>query len=75
MPVYRIPDALVFPHPSEAEPGGLLGVGGDLSVQRLLLAYSSGIFPWYSEPQPILWFSPDPRFVLVPHYTISNAVL
>lgn len=64
MPVYRIPSALVFPPPANAEPDGLLGVGGDLRVERLLLAYRSGIFPWYSEGQPILWFSPDPRFVL-----------
>jgi len=48
-----------------AEPDGLLAMGGDLSPARLLLAYRSGIFPWYSEP-PILWWSPDPRFVLFP---------
>ncbi|TWF39127.1 leucyl/phenylalanyl-tRNA--protein transferase [Chitinophaga polysaccharea] len=48
-----------------AEPDGLLAIGGDLSVERLLLAYRSGIFPWYDEP-PILWWSPDPRFVLFP---------
>ena len=64
MPVYRIPEALVFPHPTLSEPGGLLGVGGDLRPERLLLGYANGIFPWYSEGQPILWFSPDPRFVL-----------
>ena len=64
MPVYRIPDSLVFPHPELAEPGGLLGVGGDLRPERLLLGYANGIFPWYSEGQPILWFSPEPRFVL-----------
>lgn len=64
MPVYRIPDSLVFPHPELSEPGGLLGVGGDLRPERLLLGYANGIFPWYSEGQPILWFSPDPRFVL-----------
>ena len=66
MPVYRIPRAHLFPHPSEAEPDGLLGVGGDLDPRRLLLGYASGIFPWYSAGQPILWFSPDPRFVLEP---------
>lgn len=66
MPVYRIPRNLQFPHPSLAEPDGLLGVGGDLSPERLLLGYANGIFPWYSEGQPILWFSPDPRFVLRP---------
>lgn len=64
MPVFRLIDQLVFPHPSYAEPGGLLAVGGDLSPGRLLLAYSQGIFPWYSEPDPILWWSPDPRLVL-----------
>lgn len=64
MPVYRIPDSLVFPHPELSEPGGLLGVGGDLRPERLLLGYANGIFPWYSDGQPILWFSPDPRFVL-----------
>lgn len=66
MPVYRIPSVHLFPHPSLAEPDGLLGVGGDLDPQRLLQAYANGIFPWYSEGQPILWFSPDPRFVLFP---------
>jgi len=66
MPVFRIPTEHIFPHPSLAEDGGLLGVGGDLCPDRLLLAYRSGIFPWYSEEQPILWFSPDPRFVLYP---------
>ncbi len=64
MPVYRIPRQLVFPDPASAEPSGLLGVGGDLSAERLLLGYASAIFPWYSEGQPILWFSPDPRMVL-----------
>ncbi len=66
MPVYALPDSLLFPHPTLAEPSGLLAVGGDLSADRLLLAYANGIFPWYSEDQPILWFSPDPRFVLRP---------
>lgn len=49
-----------------AEPNGLLAVGGDLSPQRLLAAYRHGIFPWFSEDQPILWWSPDPRMVLFP---------
>ncbi len=66
MPVFRIPDKHLFPHPSLAEPDGLLGVGGDLDPGRLMLAYANGIFPWYSAGQPILWFSPDPRFVLRP---------
>lgn len=55
-----------FPDPALADPDGLLGAGGDLSPARLLDAYSSGIFPWYSEGEPILWWSPDPRFVLAP---------
>ena len=63
MPVYRLRKELVFPPVDEAE-DGLVAVGGDLSVERLVLAYSLGIFPWYSEDQPILWHSPDPRFVL-----------
>jgi leucyl/phenylalanyl-tRNA--protein transferase len=61
--VYRLPRAHLFPHPAEAEPSGLLAVGGDVSPERVLLAYASGIFPWYEKP-PILWFSPDPRGVL-----------
>jgi leucyl/phenylalanyl-tRNA--protein transferase len=64
MPVYLLDDSLVFPDPRHAEPNGLLAVGGDLSVPRLFFAYRSGIFPWYSENNPILWFSPDPRLVL-----------
>ncbi|MHC1730129.1 MAG: leucyl/phenylalanyl-tRNA--protein transferase [Syntrophobacteraceae bacterium] len=66
MPVFRLIDDLIFPHPSYADPSGLLAVGGDLSPARLLLAYSRGIFPWYSDPDPILWWSPDPRLVLFP---------
>jgi leucyl/phenylalanyl-tRNA--protein transferase len=66
MPVYRLADELIFPHPSLADPSGLLAVGGDLSPERLLLAYANGIFPWYSDPDPILWWSPDPRLVLFP---------
>lgn len=66
MPVYRIPEEHVFPDPWMAEDSGLLGVGADLEPDRLLLAYRMGIFPWYSDGQPILWWSPDPRFVLFP---------
>lgn len=57
---------LSFPHPDLANADGLLAVGGDLSPDRLLLAYRWGIFPWYTELDPILWWSPDPRFVLFP---------
>lgn len=65
MTVYRLSEDLVFPSPSEAEPSGLLAVGGDLRPERLLLAYRHGIFPWYDEP-PILWFAPPERMVLPP---------
>lgn len=64
MPVYRLNRKLAFPSPTMAETDGLLAVGGDLSSARILLAYSMGIFPWYSEGQPILWWSPNPRCVL-----------
>lgn len=64
MPVYELIQDYVFPNPEEADKDGLLAIGGDLEVERLVLAYSSGIFPWYSEGQPILWWSPDPRMVL-----------
>ena len=66
MPVYRLTKKLIFPPPELAEEDGLLAVGGDLSVERLVLAYSMGIFPWYSDGYPILWWSPDPRLVLIP---------
>jgi len=59
-------DSLVFPDPREADTEGLLAIGGDLSTERLILAYSNGIFPWYEEDYPILWWSPDPRMVLFP---------
>jgi len=64
--IFRLDDRLLFPNPALAEDDGLLAVGGDLSMQRLLLAYQNGIFPWYSEDEPILWFSPHERFVLYP---------
>ena len=66
MAVFRLPRAPIFPDPGLAEPDGLLAVGGDLSPERLLRAYSEGIFPWYSEETPILWWSPEPRMVLLP---------
>jgi len=66
MPVYRLPDAVRFPPVDHAEKSGLLAVGGDLSPERLLAAYREGIFPWYVDGEPILWWSPDPRFVLFP---------
>jgi leucyl/phenylalanyl-tRNA---protein transferase len=63
VPVVALGRALAFPPPEHAEEG-LLAVGGDLSPERLLLAYRSGIFPWYDEDLPILWHSPDPRCVI-----------
>jgi leucyl/phenylalanyl-tRNA--protein transferase len=66
MPVYQLSEDLVFPSPHLASKEGLLAVGGDLTRRRLLLAYSLGIFPWFSEGEPILWWSPDPRLVLYP---------
>jgi leucyl/phenylalanyl-tRNA--protein transferase len=66
MPVFQLSDSLLFPPPALAEEDGLLAVGGDLSVPRLLLAYQHGIFPWYSPGEPILWWSPNPRLVLFP---------
>ncbi len=57
---------LYFPPVEEADEEGLLAIGGDLSAERLLLAYRSGIFPWFNETDPICWWSPDPRFVLFP---------
>lgn len=67
MPIFTLPDEPIFPNPELAETDGLLAIGGDLEQERLLAAYSHGIFPWYSEGQPILWYSPDPRMVLFPN--------
>jgi leucyl/phenylalanyl-tRNA--protein transferase len=66
MPVFRLSDAVIFPSPHLSEEDGLLAIGGDLSIERILKAYSMGIFPWYSKGSPILWWSPDPRLVLFP---------
>lgn len=59
-------DDVSFPDPTLAEEDGLLAVGGDLSLERLLVAYSNGIFPWFSEGEPILWYSPHQRCVIYP---------
>jgi leucyl/phenylalanyl-tRNA--protein transferase len=64
--VYRLPSEVRFPDPREAEEDGLIAVGGDLSVPRLLTAYASGIFPWFTRGRTPYWFSPDPRLVLRP---------
>lgn len=64
--IFRLTDEPVFPDPSLSEEDGLLAVGGDLRPERLMLAYRNGIFPWYSDDTPILWYSPHERFVLFP---------
>ena len=66
MTVFLLTDKIAFPPPHLASSEGLLAVGGDLSQERLLLAYRMGIFPWFSDDEPILWWSPDPRLVLYP---------
>lgn len=75
MAVYILREELVFPNPSLANKDGLLAVGGDLEPERLLLAYRNGIFPWYSDGDPILWWSTDPRLVLYPHEIVISRSL
>jgi leucyl/phenylalanyl-tRNA--protein transferase len=65
--MYLLNKKLFFPPVETADEHGLLAIGGDLNTERLLLAYRSGIFPWFNEDEPICWWSPDPRFVLYPH--------
>jgi len=74
--VYILPKSnYTFPHPDFADNIGLLAIGGDLCEQRLLLAYTMGIFPWYNEGEPILWWSPNPRMVLFPsEFHISKSL-
>ena len=66
MPLFMLNAEADFPPVAWAGPDGILAVGGDLSPRRLLRAYGRGIFPWYSDGEPILWWSPDPRFVIFP---------
>ncbi|MCP4718768.1 MAG: leucyl/phenylalanyl-tRNA--protein transferase [Desulfobacteraceae bacterium] len=66
MPLFRLSERIEFPPACLARSDGLLCIGGDLSTERLLLAYQNGIFPWFSENEPLLWWSPDPRLVLFP---------
>ena len=73
----ELSSALIFPPLEKAlrQPNGLLAVGGDLSAERILLAYRHGIFPWFNEDDPILWWSPDPRMVLVPsEFIVSHSL-
>jgi len=75
MPVFTLTDEIIFPPVELAERNGVLAVGGDLSIPRLIDAYSHGIFPWYSDDEPIVWWSPDPRFVLFPQeITVSKSM-
>jgi leucyl/phenylalanyl-tRNA---protein transferase len=64
--MFILTNEIIFPAVELADEEGLLAIGGDLSTERLLLAYKKGIFPWYNEDEPICWWSPDPRFVLFP---------
>lgn len=66
MAVYKLDSDIWFPAPELADDDGLLAVGGDLSVERLVLAYSNGIFPWYDPEQPVLWWCPHERFIIRP---------
>ena len=70
--MYYIIKDLFFPPVSEADEEGILAIGGDLNPERLQLAYKSGIFPWFNEGEPILWWSPDPRMVLFPDELIVS---
>jgi leucyl/phenylalanyl-tRNA--protein transferase len=75
MPLFTLAARVDFPPPARAGRDGLLAVGGDLSPRRLLRAYGGGIFPWYEAGQPILWWSPAPRFVLFPGEFHAGATL
>lgn len=66
MPIYQLTASPIFPDPVYADENGLLAIGGDLSLERLLAAYSQGIFPWYSQGEPPLWWFTDPRLVIFP---------
>lgn len=68
MAVYSLGNEAEFPHPNLADDEGLLAVGGKLDIDWLLLAYENGIFPWYNEENPILWWSPNPRLIIDPHH-------
>lgn len=75
MPIFKLNKELSFPHPSYAEEEGILAIGGDLSIDRLVLAYANGIFPWPRKDAPILWWSPDPRMVLFPQdFKVSHSL-
>ena len=72
--MHLLPDRIAdFPPVSDADKDGLLAIGGRLSIETLLLAYRSGIFPWYNDDEPVLWWSPDPRFVILPSKLIVSS--
>lgn len=76
MPLYSLTKEIAFPDPHCAEDDGLLAMGGDLSPERLLLAYSHGIFPWYSDDSPILWWALNPRMILkLDDFKVSKSLL
>jgi len=76
MPIFQLTEELVFPDPKLANAEGLLAIGGDLSIERLLLAYQNGIFPWFEDDEQILWWSPDPRLILkLEDFKISKSLL
>ena len=64
MPIFKLGKDIVFPPANLADENGIIAVGGDLSPERLLNAYTNGIFPWFNKGEPIIWWSPDPRLVL-----------
>jgi len=66
MPVYLLPEEPVFPPVEEAEPDGLIAIGGDLSMDRLIQAYTHGIFPWFKDEDDVFWYSPNPRMIMFP---------
>jgi len=75
MPVYKLSEIIGFPDPNDANEDGLLAIGGDLSAERLITAYSLGIFPWFNEDESILWWSPNPRLILQPeNFKLSKSL-
>jgi leucyl/phenylalanyl-tRNA--protein transferase len=64
---YYLDQEISFPHPEAVKPSGILAIAGDLNLQRLLLAYNYGIFPWYNEGEPIIWWCPKPRYIIFPN--------
>ncbi|HEX8562741.1 MAG TPA: leucyl/phenylalanyl-tRNA--protein transferase [Flavobacterium sp.] len=73
--LYSLSEKIYFPPVESASAEGILALGGDLSPQRLVLAYKSGIFPWFNDGEPIVWWSPDPRMVVFPdRYKVSKSI-